>query len=245
MTINILINGANGKMGRTTVASIANEKDLQLVSQTTRGDDLAQAIKQHRADVVIDFTTPDAVFENTKTTIESGARAVIGTTGLTPEQIKSLSQLCDTKKIGCIVAPNFSIGAILLMKYAQDAAKYLPDVEIIEMHHPKKLDAPSGTAKKTAELIAKNKLHPNISAPIDETLKNNLSRGLHYCGVPIHAVRASGIFADIQVIFGNHSETLTLSHHASDRNAMMPGVFLCCRKVMSLNQLVYGIENLL
>lgn len=245
MTINILINGANGKMGRTTVASIANEKDLQLVAQTTRGDNLASAIKQHRADVVIDFTTPDAVFENTKIIIESGARPVIGTTGLTSEQIKSLSQLCDTKKTGCIIAPNFSIGAILLMKYAQDAAKYLPDVEIIEMHHPKKLDAPSGTAKKTAELIAKNKTQPNSSTSIDEALKNNASRGLQYCGIPIHAVRASGIFADIEVIFGNHSETLTLNHHASDRNAMMPGVFLCCRKVMEINQLLYGMENIL
>lgn len=244
MTINILINGAFGKMGRTTITSIANEKDLQLVAQTTRGDDLAKAIKQHHADVVVDFTTPNTVFENTKIIIGSGARAVIGTSGLTTEQIKTLSQLCDTKKIGCIIAPNFSIGAILLMKYAQDAANYFPDVEIIESHHPKKLDAPSGTAKKTAELIAKNKLHPNTSASIDETLNNNASRGLSHCGIPIHAIRTSGIFADIQIIFGNHSETLTLNHHASDRNAMMPGVFLCCRKVMGINQLLYGMENL-
>lgn len=245
MTINIIINGANGKMGRTTVASIANEKELRLVAHTTRGDNLAQAIKQHHADVVVDFTTPDAVFDNTKLIINSGARAVIGTTGLTPEQINALSQLCETKKLGCIIAPNFSIGAILLMRYAQDAANYFPDVEIIEYHHPRKLDAPSGTAKKTAELISKNKSRPNTSAPIDETLKNNASRGFSHCGIPIHAIRSSGIFADEQVIFGNHSETFILSHHASDRNAMMPGVFLCCRKVIEINKLMYGMENIL
>lgn len=245
MPINILINGAFGKMGRATVTSIATETDLKLVTTTTRSDDLAKAIQENHVDVVVDFTTPTAVFQNTKTIIESGARAVIGTTGLTTEQISELSQLCENKKIGCIIAPNFSIGAILLMRYAQDAATYFPDVEIIEYHHPKKLDAPSGTAKKTAELIAKNKLQPNLSAPIDSDLKNNASRGLRYCDIPIHAVRSSGIFADEEVIFGNHSETFTLRHHASDRHAMMPGVFLCCRKVMALNELVFGMDNIL
>jgi 4-hydroxy-tetrahydrodipicolinate reductase len=245
MPINILINGANGKMGHTTVTAIANEPDLKLVATTTRDDDLAKAIRENNVDVVIDFTIPSAVFDNTKKIIDSGARPVIGTTGLTTEQINELSQLCKSKKIGCIIAPNFSVGAILLMRYAQDAAKYFPDVEIIEYHHPKKLDAPSGTAKKTAELIAKNKSQPNTSAPIDADLKNNASRGLSYCGVPIHAVRSSGIFADEAVIFGNHSETFTLRHHASDRNAMMPGVFLCCRKVMEINELVFGMENVL
>lgn len=243
--INILINGANGKMGKTTVASIANEKDLQLVAQTTRGDNLADAIKQHQVDVVVDFTTPECVFENSKIILNAGARPVIGTTGLTLDQISTLNELANEKKLGCIIAPNFSIGAILLMRYAQDAAKYFPDVEIIEYHHPKKLDAPSGTAKKTAELISKNKSKPNISAPIDANLKNNAARGLHYHDIPIHAVRSSGVFADIEVIFGHDNEMLTLHHHASDRHAMMPGVFLCCRKAIELNSLVYGMENLL
>lgn len=243
--IKVIINGAQGKMGRTTVSAIANEKDLQRVAQTTRTDDLSQIIKTHQADVVIDFTTPDAVFDNTKKIIEAGARAVIGTSGLTGEQIKILSALCSEKKIGCIIAPNFSIGAILLMRYAQDAAKYFPDAEIIEYHHPKKLDAPSGTAKKTAELISQNKSQANLSTPIDEQLQNHASRGLRYCSIPIHAVRMSGIFADNQVLFGNESETLLLHHRASDRYAMMPGLFLCCRKVMTLNHLIYGMENIL
>ena len=137
------------------------------------------------------------------------------------------------------------MGVILMMKYAQDAAKYFPDVEIIEYHHPKKLDAPSGTAKKTAELIAKIKKENNSSAPIDAQLKNNLARGELYHGIPIHSVRIMGVFGNQHVIFGGIGETFTLQHHATDRNAMMPGVFLCCKKVMELNGLIYGLESLI
>ena len=206
-------------MGRTTVAAIANEKDLQLVATSSRDDDLYGIIKKHQADVVIDWTTPTTVFENTQIIINAGARPIIGTTGLTLEQIEPLSQQCKAKKQGAIIAPNFSIGAILMMKYAQDAASYFPDVEIIEYHHPAKLDAPSGTAKKTAELIGKT--------------------------MPIHSVRLPGIFAEQDVIFASPYEKLIIRHAASDRNAMMPGLFLCCRKIMELNHLVYGMENLI
>lgn len=217
--IKIIINGAFGKMGRTTVAAIANEKDLALVATLGRDDDLSQAIKKFQADVVIDWTVPTTAFENTKKIIDAGARPVIGTTGFTLEQIKLLSQECESKKIGCIIAPNFSIGAILMMKYAKDAAKYFPNVEIVEYHHPAKLDAPSGTAKKTAELIAKT--------------------------IPIHSVRLPGIFAEQDVVFAGLGERLIIRHAATDRNAMMPGLFLCCRKVMALNGLTYGMETLI
>lgn len=220
--INIIINGALGKMGRTTIAAIANEKDLRLVATTSRNDDLTTAIQKYKPDVVIDWTTPSAVFNNAQKIISAGTRVVIGTTGLTSEQIKILSEQCAQKKLGAVIAPNFSIGAVLMMKYAQDATKYFPDVEIIEYHHPQKKDAPSGTAKRTAELIAKNKKEKNI---------------------PIHSVRISGVFANQEVIFGGNGETFTLQHHATDRNAIMPGLFLCCRKVMELNQLVYGMEH--
>lgn len=243
--IKIIINGANGKMGRTTVAAIAHEKELRLIATTNRNDDLTKVIKTHQADVVIDWTVPASVFDNAQKIIDAGARPVIGTTGLTPDQIKILSEKCAAKKIGGIIAPNFSIGAILMMKYAQDAAKYFPDVEIIEYHHPKKLDAPSGTAKKTAELIAKSKREKNTSAAIDATLKNTLSRGEHYHDIPIHAVRLTGVFANQQVIFGGIGETFTLHHQAMDRSAMMPGVFHCCKKVMALDHLVYGLESLI
>lgn len=232
-------------MGSTTVAAIAHEKELRLVATTHRHDDLIKAIKTHQADVVIDWTVPAAVFDNAQKIIDAGARPVIGTTGLTPEQISILSEKCAAKKIGGIIAPNFSIGAILMMKYAQDAAKYFPDVEIIEYHHPKKLDAPSGTAKKTAELIAKSKKEKNTSAAIDATLKNTQSRGEQCHDIPIHAIRLSGVFANQEVIFGGNGETFTLQHHATDRSAMMPGVFLCCKKVMELDHLIYGLENLI
>ena len=243
--IKVIINGANGRMGSITVAAIAHEKDLQLVATLGRNDDLSAAIKKHHADVVIDWTQPASVFNNTQKIIDAGARPIIGTSGLTTEQIKILSEQCVAKKIGSIIAPNFSIGAVLMMKYAQDAAKYFPDVEIIEYHHPKKLDAPSGTAKKTAELIAHVKKEKNTSADIDAQLKNNLSRGENAHNVPIHSLRLTGIFANQEVIFGGDSETFTIQHVASSRNAMMPGLFLCCRKVMRLNSLVYGIESLL
>ncbi|OGT41453.1 MAG: 4-hydroxy-tetrahydrodipicolinate reductase [Gammaproteobacteria bacterium RIFCSPHIGHO2_12_FULL_40_19] len=232
-------------MGSTTVAAIAHEKTLRLVATTHRTDDLMQAIKTHHADVVIDWTAPASVFDNTQKIIDAGARPVVGTTGLTPEQIKILSEQCAAKKIGGIIAPNFSIGAILMMKYAQDAAKYFPDVEIIEYHHPKKWDAPSGTAKKTAELIATIKKEKNTSAAIDAELKNNVARGELYHNIPIHSVRLTGVFANQQVIFGGNGETFTLQHHATDRLAMMPGVFLCCKKVMGLDGLVYGLESLI
>lgn len=241
--ITVLINGALGKMGVATVAAIAHESDLQLVATTTRGDDLAEAIAQHRPDVVIDWTTPDSAFDNTQKIIASGARPVVGTTGLTTAQIALLSAQCAEKKSGGIIAPNFSIGAILMMKYAQDAAKYFPDVEIIEYHHPKKLDAPSGTAKKTAELIAKTKQAKNTSANIDAGLKNKASRGEDYHGIPIHALRLTGVFANQTVIFGDTGETFSIQHNATDRSAMMPGLFLCCRKVMTLDHLVYGMES--
>lgn len=241
--ITILINGAFGKMGKATIDAIANESDLHLMATTSRGDDLAKAIRQHRPDVVIDWTTPDSVFENTQTIIAAGARPVVGTTGLTTAQIELLSTQCAEKKLGGIIAPNFSIGAILMMKYAQDAARYFPDVEIIEYHHPKKLDAPSGTARKTAELIAKTKQAKNTSTPIDAGLKNKASRGEDCHGIPIHALRLTGVFANQTVIFGDAGETFSIQHNATDRSAMMPGLFLCCRKVMTLDQLVYGMES--
>ncbi|OGT33467.1 MAG: 4-hydroxy-tetrahydrodipicolinate reductase [Gammaproteobacteria bacterium RIFCSPHIGHO2_02_FULL_39_13] len=242
-TIKILINGANGKMGRVTVAAITAEKDLRLVATTSRNDDLLSAIQKHKPDIVIDWTIPSAVFENTQKIISAGVRPVIGTSGLTPEQIEIISQQCAEKKIGGIVAPNFSIGAILMMKYAQDAANYFPDVEIIEYHHPKKLDAPSNTAKKTAELLSKIKKEKNTSHSLDTQLKNNLSRGEQYHHIPIHAVRVTGVFANQEVIFGGNGETFTIQHNVTDRSAMMPGLFLCCRKVMELDRLVCGMEK--
>lgn len=229
MSINIMINGANGKMGATAVAAIANEKDFVIVGKTTRGDNLSDAIKKYNPDVVIDFTEPNCAFDNTKMIIDAGARPVIGTTGFSDKEITELTEICKTKKHGAIIAPNFSIGAVLMMRYAQDAAKYFSSVEIIEYHHPAKKDAPSGTAKKTAELIKGSGIK-------DQGSTNN---------IPIHSVRLPGIFAEQQVIFGGPGETFMIQDRATDRSSMMPGLFLCCRKVMTLNHLVYGMESLI
>ncbi len=239
MTIKVLVNGANGRMGSTTVSSISQETDLQLVGQTQRGDNLATAIQQTGADVVIDFTTPQAVFENTKTIISNKARPVIGTTGLSLKQIKELEQQCQQQQLGAIIAPNFSIAAILMMKYAQDAAKYLSNVEIIEIHHPHKKDMPSGTALKTAELIAENKSTENIN---NDT---HPAHGFLHKGIHIHALRLPGYHSKQTVNFGNASESLIIEHESKDPKAFMPGVFLSCRKVMELQQLIYGLDNVI
>lgn len=239
MAIKVIINGVLGKMGRVIKAHIAAQKDLQLVAETDHQDDLAKTIHDTKADVVIDFTTPQAVFNNAKTIIATGAHPVIGTTGLSVDQIQELEKLCKTKKLGGIIAPNFSLGAILMMKYAQDAAKYFSDIEIIEMHHAQKIDAPSGTAAKTAQMMAAVRQIP------EKTPSKDRARGELHHGIPIHSVRLPGFFAHQMVIFGGNGETLTIRHDSMDRAAYMPGIFHACRKVMQLNQLVYGLEHVL
>lgn len=240
MTIKVIVNGANGKMGQVTVDAVSAAPDLELVAALDHQDNLAKAIEQHSAQVVIDFTVPTTVYNNTKTIILCGAHPVIGTTGLTLDQIHELQKLSAEKALGGIIAPNFSLGAILMMRYAQDAARYFPDVEIIEMHHEKKIDAPSGTAAKTAEMIATTR-NPKHTVSSD----HQRARGDQHQGVTIHSVRLPGLFAHQCVLFGGIGETLTIRHDGMNRNAMMPGVILSCRKVMELNHLVYGLENIL
>lgn len=240
MTIKVIINGAQGKMGKTTVESIAAEPDLQLVAQTGRQDDLGTAIKQHAADVVIDLTAPATIFQQTQTIIEHNARPVIGTTGLSLEQVDVLKKQCKEKSLGGIIAPNFSLTAVLMMRYAHDAAKYFSTAEIIEMHHPQKRDAPSGTAKKTAELIYEARHSISDSQP-----HQDLARGENYQGVTIHSVRLPGLMAQQTVLFGGEDETLTINQNTISRKSFMPGIFLSCRKVMELDHLIYGLENIL
>ena len=240
MAIKVIINGAQGRMGRMTVESIAAQSDLQLVAQTGRQDNLANTIKKHHADVVIDLTTPKTIFEQTQTIIANNARPVIGTTGLTLDQVEILKKQCDEKSLGGIIAPNFSLTAVLMMRYAQDAAKYFPDAEIIEMHHQHKIDAPSGTAIKTAKLM--NEARHTVA---DSQPHQGLSRGEQFHGVTIHAVRLPGIVASQSVIFGGLDETLTIRQDSITRKSFMPGIFLSCRKVMELDHLVYGLETIL
>lgn len=244
MTIRILINGANGKMGQITAKTIENCADFALVGTLGRKDNLAHEIKNTKADIVIDLTNAEAVLENTKTIIESGARPVIGTSGLMKEQIQLLQKRCAELKLGGIVAPNFSLGAVLMMKHAQEIATYFPNVEIIEMHHDGKLDSPSGTAIYTADMLAtKRATIPPSSKNTREIVAG--ARGATYQQIPIHSIRLPGLVAHQEIIFGGTGETLTLRHDSIDRQCFMPGIILACKKVMKLNELVYGLENIL
>lgn len=241
MAISVLVNGAAGRMGQVTVAAIEASEHCQLVGTCDRDDDLAKAIQDSNADVVIDFTPADVAFVNAKKIIESGAHPVIGSSGLLPEQVETLRALCAEKKLGGIIAPNFCIGAVLMMQFSAQAAKYFPHAEVIEYHHEKKQDAPSGTAIKTADTIAN--MRDNVSDKGEEVLKG--ARGAMLNNVPIHSVRLPGMLAHQEVIFGNPGELLTIRHDSFTREAYMPGVLLACEAVVSLDSLVYGLEHVL
>ena len=241
--IKVIVNGAAGRMGSLAVKTIENDAECELVGQLEHDDDLSAAIKSTDADVVVDFTTAEVVFDNAMAIVNAGARPVMGTSGLTPEQLEALQQLCTAKQLGGIVVPNFSLGAVLMMKYAQDAAKYLPHVEIIEMHHDAKQDSPSGTALKTAAMIAESRKETIDVKVGRETVKG--ARGAAVNDIAVHAVRLPGLVAHQQVIFGAVGETLTLRHDSINRDCFMPGVLLACKKVMALDNLVYGLESVL
>ena len=241
--IKVLVNGARGRMGCEVVAAVGLDQQLQLAGESDLGDDLESAIRESGAEVVVDFTAPGAVLGNAKVIIRMGVRPVIGTSGLLPEEVEKLKDLAAEKKIGGIIAPNFAVGAVLMMKFAAEAVKHLPDVEIIEMHHEKKTDAPSGTAIKTAAMISASRTNPSEISQGKEILLG--ARGARADEVPIHSVRLPGLVAHQEVLFGGSSQTLSIRHDSIHRESFMPGVCLACRKVMDLDQLVYGLEHLL
>ena len=244
MSIKVLVNGASGRMGQETVAALAATDDLECVATPSSKSDLAQAIATSQADIVVDFTHAAVAYENARIIVEANVSPVIGTSGFTEAQVNSLQQHCATKKLGGLIAPNFSIGAILMMKFSAQAAHYFKHMEIIEMHHDQKRDAPSGTAMKTAEMIATARGEtPLSSTTTQETIPG--SRGATYDGVPIHAVRLPGLLAHQKVIMSEYDQILEIRHDSLHRRSFMPGVCLACRKVLSLNELVYGLEHLL
>lgn len=243
MQIRVIVNGARGKMGTLACAAIESNPDFQLVAELGRDDSLTQAIKDTDADVVVELTRADCVYENTLAIIQGGAHPVIGSSGLLDNQIKELTQRCEEKKLGGIIVPNFSIAACLMMRFAAEAAKFLPEVEIIEAHHQQKLDAPSGTALKTAEMIAHARITKKNELPLKELLPG--ARGATHHQINIHSLRLPGVLARQQVIFGNTGETLTVTHDSIDRASFMPGVILACQSVQKLNTLYYGLEHLL
>jgi len=264
--IKVIVNGAAGKMGSETVKAIIREKDIDLVGvcdvqnvgidigeisgigpqklQISR--DLKAMIKAEKPDVVVDFTHPNVAMDNTRTILGSKVHAVIGTTGLSEKDLKEIKELCSKNGVNCIVAPNFAVGAVLMMMFAKTAAKYLPNAEIIELHHDKKADAPSGTAIKTAELILQAEAVKGIpQKKVKEIEKLDGVRGGNMDGIHIHSVRLPGFVAHQEVIFGGLGQTLTIRHDSLSRESFMPGVLMSIRKVKDVKGLVYGLENLL
>lgn len=239
----VIVNGAQGKMGKLACETIKNHPDFALVGALTRQDDLSQAIVATKAEIVIDLTRADSVYENSLAIISRGAHPVIGTSGLVDEQIQTLKTQCDAQKLGGLIVPNFSLSAVLMMRFAAEAARYLTEVEIIEAHHQQKLDAPSATALKTADLIAKARVTQQNELALREIVPG--VRGGCHQGIPIHSLRLPGVIANQQVIFGSPGETLSISHNSIDRTSFMPGIILACQRVVTLNTLYYGLEMLL
>jgi len=243
-TISVLVNGARGRMGQIAVDAIEADPALTCVGQGTRGDDLASMIESTGADVVVDVTVADAVFANTQTIIKAGARPVVGTSGLLPDQISLLNEQAIERGVGGIVIPNFSLGAVLMIRAATEIAAYLPQAEIIEMHHDGKQDAPSGTALRTAECMAANRTQKPDVPITRETVAGG--RGATYEDIPIHAVRLPGVLAQQTVIFGNQGETLQIRHESIDRSCFQPGIALACKGVVGIEQgILCGLEHLL
>lgn len=238
MTIQVLVCGAHGRMGRVSCEAVEAASDMDLIATVGADDSLAEALASHKPDVVVEFTLPHCVFSNTRTIIEHGACPVVGTSGLTPSQIAELSNMCQERKQGGIIAPNLSLGAILMMQAAEKIAHYLKRVEIIEMHHDQKVDSPSGTALKTAAMIQK---HIDKTAPFSE----QAARGETVNGISVHSVRLPGLFAHQAVLFGGEGETLTIRHDSMNRQSMMPGLLLAIRHAQTLDTLMYGLEDLL
>jgi len=262
--IKVVIAGALGKMGQETMQAVLREEDLELAALVdvrkldelyngtivsgkevfTVDTDLNQAIQRTRPDVLIDFTNPQSVFSNAKIALQNGISCVLGTTGLNDIEIDQLEKLAAVKEIGVAIIPNFAIGAVLMMKFAQEAAQYFSDVEIIELHHDQKLDAPSGTAIKTAAMINENR---SLKAPknMKEYEKLAGARGGDGNGVRIHSVRLPGLVAHQEVIFGGAGQTLTIRHDTIDRACFMPGVIMVTKKIIHHRGLILGMENLL
>jgi len=244
--IRVGVLGANGKMGTQTVATITAAADLELVAALDLGDSI-ETLKKSGAEVVVDFTHPDSVMANLEYAINNGINVVVGTTGFDSAKLAKVKELlANNPKVGALIAPNFGLGAVLMMQFAAQAAKHFESVEIIELHHPNKADAPSGTATRTAELITDARKVAN-RPPMPDATTSALpgARGAKVGDVPIHSVRLRGLVAHQEVVLGDQGETLSIRHDSIDRTGFMPGVLLGIRKVGSHPGLTFGLEKFL
>ena len=246
MTINVAVLGAKGRMGAETVKAINAASDLNLVAQIDIGDSI-DLLKTSQAQVVVDFTHPDAVMKNLEFAINNGIHVVVGTTGFDEKKLNDVkSWLTKNPTVGAVIAPNFGLGAVLMMQFAAKAARFFESVEIVELHHPDKADAPSGTAARTAELITEARKNAARGAMPDKT-SNGLSgaRGAKVGDVPVHSVRLRGLVAHQEVLLGDQGETLSIRHDSIDRSGFMPGVVLAVREVGKRPGLTFGLEHLM
>lgn len=247
--INVAVCGANGKMGQEVVKAVNNADDMTLVAQIDIFNGQFATIKDAKnsvkIDVLIDFTQPASIYENALYCLNNGIKIVIGTTGLSDSQIDELKKLSKEMSVACLIAPNFSTGAVLLMKFAQMASKYFDNAEIIELHHNQKKDAPSGTAVKTALMMGVNgKDYTNGNCPEKETI-DGARGGVSYSNIHIHSVRMPGYIASQEVLFGANGQIMTIRHDSMNRECYMSGVLLAVRYVNEHNEFIYGLENIM
>lgn len=238
--------GARGRMGQEVCKAVDRAEDLDLVAMVDAGDWLF-SVADAGAQVIVDFTHPDVVMDNIRFAIDQGMHAVVGTTGMTDDRLATVREwLADAPQLGVLVAPNFGIGAVLSMRFAQLAARFYDSAEVIELHHPDKADAPSGTAIRTAQLIAKARAEAGMPAMPDATTQEqDGARGAEVDGVHVHSVRLAGLVAHQEILFGTEGEALTIRHDSLHRSSFMPGVLLGVRGVASRPGLTVGLEPLL
>jgi 4-hydroxy-tetrahydrodipicolinate reductase len=265
MNVRVAVAGAAGRMGRAVVRAVGEDPETTLVAAVdlaATGDDagelagvgpvgirisrdLPAALSESGAEVLVDFTLADAACDNALAAIEGRVSPVIGTSGLSKGQVERIRRAAGEAGVGALLAPNFALGAVLMMLFARQAARYMPDVEIIELHHEKKVDAPSGTAMRTVEMILEARGEPRTQRPMTVDIKVPGARGGDVQGVRIHSVRLPGYVAHQQCIFGGLGQTLTIRHDSIDRTSFMPGVLLACKKIRGHTGLIVGLEHLI
>ncbi|MGP4047245.1 4-hydroxy-tetrahydrodipicolinate reductase [Streptomyces sp. 2A115] len=244
--LRVAVLGAKGRIGSEAVRAVEAADDMELVAALGR-DDKLETLVDVGTQVVVELTTPASVMGNLDFCVRHGVHAVVGTTGWTDERLAQLNtSLAASQETGVLIAPNFSIGAVLTMKFAQVAAPYFESVEVIELHHPKKVDAPSGTATRTAQLIAAARQQAGSAAQPDATVTAlDGARGANVDGVPVHAVRLRGLLAHQEVLLGAEGETLTIRHDSLHHSSFMPGILLGVRRVVDTPGLTFGLEHFL
>jgi 4-hydroxy-tetrahydrodipicolinate reductase len=244
--LRVAVIGAKGRIGSEAVRAVDAAADLDLVAALGRGDSL-ETLTEAGAQVAVDLTHPDSVQANLRFCVGHGIHAVVGTTGWTPERLDTLrAQLAESPATGVLIAPNFSIGAVLTMRFAQQAARWFETVEVIELHHNRKADAPSGTATRTAQLIAAARTEAGRAPQQDPTTHAlDGARGADVDGVPVHSVRLRGLLAHQEVLFGDTGETLTIRHDSLHHSSFMPGILLAVRTVPGVPGLTFGLEHFL